>query len=126
MCDISTKLETILSEDNEQYKPILLLSKLVDDRFISIKEEQRKHSDTSEKTQKMILELSKKVEEALQETKSCPVNKQKESFETISFFITKPKLAVATVLGITVLSIMQLWGLLSTFLQFIIDHFTSK
>ena len=94
MCDITDKIEVLTEGDNNN-KAIILLSKLIEDRFEQIKDKQ---IETSEELQKLnknirILEENNKAIQNNKEEIVC-LKKVVSEMETLHFFSRHPKLGI--------------------------------
>jgi len=94
MCDITDKIE-VLTEGDKNNKAIILLSKLIEDRFEQIK---AKQTETSEELQKLnknirILEENNKAIQNNKEEIVC-LKKVVSEMDTLHFFSRHPKLGI--------------------------------
>lgn len=104
MCKTLDKLKTILSDEDPQDRKTLLFAQLVDDRFEVLRGEQRKTHDA-------IMDIKNQF------------GKEKEKYETLTFFISKPKTLLFVFVGATTLIIVEIQNLIkyaATVLQTII------
>lgn len=96
MCKITKALETISDKNNPQDQKILLLVKLVEDKF--------KHTDNKiEQLSSNVEKLTEVVKETLDERKTCPIyklsTKEKNNVETFFLLIKRPKILLLIALG---------------------------
>jgi hypothetical protein len=103
MCEIITKLQTILKDDNLQDQKMLLLAQLVDDRFTIVENQHNEVVDTLKKLNDNILTIKNDLETVIGYTTDCPVFKKKDHYETLTFLITRPKILIATLVGTLIL-----------------------
>lgn len=100
---ISETLELMCNRSNPQDKKILLLAELVEHKCDSLannqKGLQRSLDDTNEKLDRLTLLLEKYEGD----THGCPVYKNKDGYEKLSFYIRNPKLTLLMLLGVIAL-----------------------
>jgi len=91
MCEIITKLQTILKDDNLQDQKILLLAQLVDDRFTIVENQHNEVVDTLKKLNDNILTIKNKLETVIGYTTDCPVLRKKIIMKHLPFLLQDPK-----------------------------------
>lgn len=100
---ISETLELMCDRSNPQDKKILLLAELVeqkcDDLATNQRALQKSLDDTNEKLDKLTGLLEKYERDAI----GCPVHKDRDKYEKLSFYIRNPKLTILILVGLLAL-----------------------
>lgn len=100
---ISEALELMCDRGNPQDKKILLLAELVEHKCDALAETQKglqkSLNDTNEKLDKLTVLLEKYEGD----THGCPVYKDKDKYEKLSFYIRNPKITLLVLLGMLAL-----------------------
>lgn len=101
--EISEALELMCDRDNPQDKKILLLAELVEHKCDALADNQKglqkSLDDTNEKLDKLTLLLEKYEND----THGCPVYKNKDKYEKLSFYVRNPKATLLIFLGMLAL-----------------------
>lgn len=101
MCDITDKIE-VLTEGDKNNKAIILLSKLIEDRFEQIKDKQTETSEELQKLNKNIRILDMNIRILEENNKAIQNNKEEivclkkavSEMDTLHFFSRHPKLGI--------------------------------
>lgn len=104
---ISETLELMCDRSNPQDKKILLLAELVEHKCDALAENQINLQKSLDTTNDKLDKLTALLEKYEQDIHVCPVYKNKDNFEKISFYVKNPKLTILILLG----SIALLGGL---------------
>jgi hypothetical protein len=88
---------------NPQDKKILLLAELVEHKCDALAENQINLQKSLDTTNDKLDKLTALLEKYEQDTHGCPVYKNKDNFEKISFYVKNPKLTILILLGIIAL-----------------------
>ena len=97
--DIVKTLTLMCDKNNPQDKKLLLLAELVETRFSDIAEHQDSLQKGLDSTSSKLDKVTKLLEEQQTEGKNCPVFRNKENFEKISFLMKYPRLSLLMLLG---------------------------
>ena len=100
---ISETLELMCDRSNPQDKKILLLAELVEHKCDALAENQINLQKSLDTTNDKLDKLTALLEKYEQDTYGCPVYKNKDNFEKISFYVKNPKLTILILLGIIAL-----------------------
>ena len=100
---ISETLELMCDRSNPQDKKILLLAELVEHKCDTLAENQINLQKSLDTTNDKLDKLTALLEKYEQDTHGCPVYKNKDNFEKISFYVKNPKLTILILLGIIAL-----------------------
>lgn len=100
---ISETLELMCDRSNPQDKKILLLAELVEHKCDALAENQINLQKSLDTTNDKLDKLTALLEKYEQDTLGCPVYKNKDNFEKISFYVKNPKLTILILLGIIAL-----------------------
>lgn len=119
MCSITDKLRTIIDPNNPQDQKTLLLAQLVSSKVSDIKDVQEDHSILLKETHDMVENLIEKVNANINLTKECPVFKEREKYETVTFFLKNTKIALLTMLGILTMALLQLKDYIIDIINFV-------
>lgn len=95
-------LELMCDKENLQDKKILLLAELVETKCEALSKNQDGLKKSLEETNTKLDKLTGLLED---DTHGCPVYKNKESFEKLSFFVKYPKITTFVVMGILAFTI---------------------
>lgn len=98
------KTLTLMCDKNDpQDKKLLLLAELVETRCSSLAEHQGELQKSLRDTNEKLDKVTKLLEEQQQDGKDCPVYRNKENFEKISFLMRYPRFSLLMLLGILAL-----------------------
>ena len=93
-------LEFMCDKDNPQDKKILLLAELVEHKCDSLGENQKCLQKSIDHTIEKLDKLTELLEKYEGDTHGCPVYRNKEDYERISFYVRNPKLTLLMLLGV--------------------------
>lgn len=93
-------LEFMCDKENPQDKKILLLAELVENKCDALAENQKGLQRSLDDTAKKLDRLTDLLEKYGDDTKGCPVYKNKADYERLSFYVRNPKITVLMTLGI--------------------------
>ena len=93
-------LELMCDKENVQDKKILLLAELVETRYDALGKNQEGLKKSLESTNEKLDRLTILLEKYETDTHGCPVYKNREYYERLSFFVKHPKLFLILMLGI--------------------------
>lgn len=98
------KTLTLMCDKNDpQDKKLLLLAELVETRCSALAEHQEELQKSLRDTNVKLDKVTQLLEEKQQEGRECPVYKNRESFEKLSFFMKYPRFSLLMALGIAAL-----------------------
>ena len=98
------KTLTLMCDKNDpQDKKLLLLAELVETRCALLAEHQEELQKSLQDTNVKLDKVTQLLEERQQEGKDCPVYRNKEGFEKLSFFMKYPRFSLLMILGIVAL-----------------------
>ena len=100
---ISETLELMCDRRNPQDKKILLLAELVEHKCNALATSQKELHDSLKCTNAKLDNLTQLLERYEQTAKECPVFRDKESYEKVSFYIKNPKLTILILVGVLAL-----------------------
>lgn len=100
---IAETLELMCDRSNPQDKKILLLAELVEHKCDSLAENQQKLQKSLDDTNEKLDKLTTLLEKYESDTHLCPVYKDKDSYEKVSFYVRNPKLTLLILLGLIAL-----------------------
>lgn len=101
--DIVKTLTLMCDKNDPQDKKLLLLAELVETRCSALAEHQGELQKSLRDTNDKLDKVTKLLEEQQQEGKDCPVYRNKENFEKISFLMRYPRFSLLMLLGILAL-----------------------
>lgn len=101
--DIVKTLTLMCDKNDPQDKKLLLLAELVETRCSALAERQGELQKSLRDTNDKLDKVTKLLEEQQQEGKDCPVYRNKENFEKISFLMRYPRFSLLMLLGILAL-----------------------
>lgn len=98
------KTLTLMCDKNDpQDKKLLLLAELVETRCASLAEHQGELQKSLKDTNDKLDRMTKLLEQQQQDGKDCPVYRNKENFEKISFLMRYPRFSLLMLLGVIAL-----------------------
>lgn len=100
---ISETLEFMCDRDNPQDRKILLLAELVEHKCDALAENQKVLQKSLDDTNEKLDKLTYLLEKYEQDTHGCPVYKNRDKYERVSFYVRNPKLTVLMLIGILAL-----------------------
>lgn len=100
---ISEALELMCDRDNPQDKKILLLAELVEHKCDALAENQKGLQKSLDDTNEKLDKLTVLLEKYEGDTHGCPVYKDKDKYEKLSFYIRNPKITLLVLLGMLAL-----------------------
>lgn len=98
-------LELMCDKENLQDNKILLLAELVETKCEALSKNQDGLKKSLEETNTKLDKLTGLLERYEDAIHGCPVYKNKESFEKLSFFVKYPKITTFVVMGILAFTI---------------------
>ena len=96
-------LKLMCDKTNSQDKKIILLAELVEDRCTALGDNQAALQKSLDKTNAKLDKLTELLEKYEGETHGCPVYKNKDGYEMLSFYIRNPKISMLIILGMIAL-----------------------
>ena len=96
-------LKLMCDKTNPQDKKILLLAELVEDRCTALGDNQAALQKSLNNTNAKLDKLTELLEKYEGETHGCPVYKNKDGYEKLSFYIRNPKISMLIILGMIAL-----------------------
>lgn len=96
-------LEFMCDKGDPQDKKILLLAELVEHKCNALGENQKELQKSIDHTIEKLDRLTELLEKYESDTHGCPVYKNKEDYEKISFYVRNPKVTLFMVLGVIAL-----------------------
>ena len=100
---IAETLELMCDRDNPQDRKILLLAELVEHKCDALAENQKSLQKSLDDTNDKLDKLTDLLEKYENDTHGCPVYKNKDKYEKISFYVRNPKLTILILIGILAL-----------------------
>ena len=100
---ISEALELMCDRDNPQDKKILLLAELVEHKCDALADNQKGLQKSLDNTNEKLDKLTLLLEKYENDTHGCPVYKNKDKYEKLSFYVRNPKITILILLGIIAL-----------------------
>lgn len=97
---ISETLELMCDRNNPQDKKILLLAELVEHKCDALADNQKSLQISLDHTNEKLDRLTLLLEKYEGDTHGCPVYKNKDKYEKLSFYIRNPKTTMLILLGI--------------------------
>lgn len=92
-------LKLMCDRTNPQDKKIILLAELVEDRCTALGDNQAALQKSLNNTNEKLDKLTELLEKYEDETHGCPVYKNKDGYERLSFYIRNPKISLLIILG---------------------------
>ena len=92
-------LELMCDKDNPQDRKLLLLAELVETKCNALGETQEKLKKSLDQTNDKLDKLTTLLERYEKDTHGCPVYRNKEQYEKISFYVKNPKVSILVILG---------------------------
>lgn len=96
-------LKLMCDKTNSQDKKIILLAELVEDRCTALGDNQAALQKSLNSTNAKLDKLTELLEKYEGETHGCPVYKNKDGYERLSFYIRNPKISMLIILGMIAL-----------------------
>lgn len=96
-------LKLMCDKTNPQDKKILLLAELVEDRCTALGDNQAALQKSLNNTNEKLDKLTELLEKYEGETHGCPVYKNKDGYEKLSFYIRNPKISMLIIIGMIAL-----------------------
>lgn len=96
-------LKLMCDKTNSQDKKIILLAELVEDRCTALGDNQAALQKSLNNTNAKLDKLTELLEKYEGETNGCPVYKNKDGYERLSFYIRNPKISMLIILGMIAL-----------------------
>lgn len=100
---ISETLELMCDKNNLQDKKILLLAELVEHKCDVLAENQKNLQKSLDDTNEKLDRLTMLLEKYENDTHGCPVYKNKDGYEKLSFYVRNPKVTLLILLGMIAL-----------------------
>lgn len=100
---IAETLELMCDRGNPQDRKILLLAELVEHKCDALAETQKSLQKSLDDTNDKLDKLTDLLEKYENDTHECPVYKNKDKYEKISFYVRNPKLTIFILIGILAL-----------------------
>lgn len=100
---ISEALELMCDRNNPQDKKILLLAELVEHKCDALADNQKNLQKSLDATNEKLDRLTQLLEKYENDTHGCPVYKNKDNYEKLSFYVRNPKVTLLILLGIIAL-----------------------
>lgn len=100
---ISEALELMCDRNNPQDKKILLLAELVEHKCDALADNQKNLQKSLDDTNEKLDRLTQLLEKYENDTHGCPVYKNKDNYEKLSFYVRNPKVTLLILLGIIAL-----------------------
>lgn len=91
-------------KNNPQDKKILLLAELVESKCEALGKTQEELKGSLNSTNQKLDKLTELLEKYESDTHGCPVYKNRQDYEKLSFFVKYPKTASLALLGILAMS----------------------
>lgn len=96
---ISEALELMCDRNNPQDKKILLLAELVEHKCDALADNQKGLQRSLDNTNEKLDRLTLLLEKYERDTYGCPVYKDRDKYEKLSFYVRNPKTTLLIVLG---------------------------
>ena len=100
---IAETLKLMCDKDNPQDKKILLLAELVEHKCDALAGKQNRLQESLDATNAKLDKLTQLLEVYETFSRECPVNKHKEGYEKLTFYVRNPKLTILIVVGLLAL-----------------------
>ena len=113
MCEITDKIEDIVNKDKNG-KALILITKLIDDRFNSISKGQKSIETKIEHVNEKLVRFSENEKELKR------INEDIESLPTIKFFCVHPKLGIMFVVFLILGILMAYFSGIDNLVQLIV------
>lgn len=98
--EIVKALEYMCNKGNPQDKKLLLLAKLVEAKHSELGQIQDSLQKCLDATNEKLDKLTDLIERYERDTHGCPVYKNRDHYEKISFYVKNPKISILIVIGI--------------------------
>ena len=98
--EIVKALECMCNKGNQQDKKLLLLAKLVEARHSELGQIQDSLQKCLDTTNEKLDKLTDLIERYERDTHGCPVYKNRDHYEKLSFYVKNPKMSLLTFIGI--------------------------
>lgn len=115
--EIVNALELMCDKNDQQDKKLLLLAKLVEAKYSELSETQGSLQKCLDTTNEKLDKLTELIERYENDTHTCPVYRNREHYERLSFYVKNPKATTLLLIGILAIlggffgtSIVQLFG----------------
>ena len=113
MCEITDKIEDIVTKDKNG-KALILITKLIDDRFNSISKGQRSIEEKIENINKRLVRIDNDEKELIN------IKRDIDSLQTIKFFCVHPKLGILFIIFLILGVIMAYFSGIDNLMQLIL------
>lgn len=100
---IAETLELMCDRNNPQDKKILLLAELVEHKCDALADNQKVLQKSLDDTNEKLDKLTQLLEKYENDTHGCPVYKNKDKYEKLSFYVRNPKTTLLILLGMLAL-----------------------
>ena len=101
--EIVKALECMCDKGNQQDKKLLLLAKLVEAKHSELGQMQDSLQKCLASTNEKLDKLTVLIERYERDTHGCPVYKNRDHYEKISFYVKNPKISLLIFIGILAL-----------------------
>ncbi len=98
--EIVKALECMCDKGNQQDKKLLLLAKLVEAKHSELGQMQDSLQKCLDTTNEKLDKLTVLIERYERDTHGCPVYKNRDHYEKISFYVKNPKISLLIFIGI--------------------------
>mgnify|MGYP000202176969 FL=1 len=98
--EIVKALECMCNKGNQQDKKLLLLAKLVEAKHSELGQMQDSLQKCLDTTNEKLDKLTVLIERYERDTHGCPVYKNRDHYEKISFYVKNPKISLLIFIGI--------------------------
>lgn len=98
--EIVKALECMCDKGNQQDKKLLLLAKLVEAKHSELGQMQDSLQKCLDTTNEKLDKLTVLIERYERDTHGCPVYKNRDDYEKISFYVKNPKISLLIFIGI--------------------------
>lgn len=98
--EIVKALECMCNKGNQQDKKLLLLAKLVEAKHSELGQIQDSLQKCLDTTNEKLDKLTDLIERYERDTHGCPVYKNRDHYERLSFYVKNPKMSLLTFIGI--------------------------
>lgn len=106
MNEISKTLSLMCDKSDVQDKKLLLLAELVETRCDNLAQNQDVLKKSLDETNNKLDNLTRLLENFEASEKRCPVYRNKEDFENITFLLRHPRITMYACIGIIILAVM--------------------
>ena len=113
MCEITDKIEDIVTKDKNG-KALILITKLIDDRFNSISKGQKSIEEKIENINKRLVRIDNDEKELIN------IKRDIDSLQTIKFFCVHPKLGILFIIFLILGVIMAYFSGIDNLMQLIL------